>query len=332
MASDMNDTASSPQGDALLSVRDLAVYFFMPREVTKAVDGVSFEIPTGSVLGIVGESGCGKTVTALSILRLVPRPGRIVAGEVSFKGADIMRASDETLRQLRGSEIAMIFQDPFSSFNPVFTIGYQVEEAMTVHALKRGRREATRRVFELLRSVDIPDPERIYASYPHTLSGGLRQRAMLAMALANEPSLLIADEPTTALDVTIQKDLLELLRRIKDERRMSVLFITHNFGIIARICDQVSVMYGGRMVESGPARDVLTNPLHPYTRALLEAVPTRGVRRLLSPGADAVGAHTTGCIYYQRCGMRKARCERDDPRSGRTAGGHTVACWGHHGD
>jgi oligopeptide/dipeptide ABC transporter ATP-binding protein len=312
----------------LLDVMNLKTYFDGSDGPVRAVDGVSFKLAEGEVLGLVGESGCGKTVTALSIMGIVPQPGRVVAGEILFKGKDLRLSSGEELRRLRGSRISMIFQEPLSSLNPLFTVGYQIEEAIFAHR-KMGKGSARDLALELLKRVEIHDAQRVCHSYPHTLSGGLRQRAMLAMALANGPDLLIADEPTTALDVTIQKEILELLMRLKRGGGMSILFITHNFSIIDRVADHVGVMYLGRIVEFAEKRAILTRPLHPYTRALLDSIPRMGTKRLRTiPGGLAdEGRPEKGCPFASRCGRKKDLCEKAMPPYDEVGKGHFVACF-----
>jgi ABC-type dipeptide/oligopeptide/nickel transport system ATPase component len=258
--------------EKLLQVENLETQFFTSRGVVHAVDKVSLHIDAGETLGVVGESGCGKTITALSILRLVPEPGRITAGRILFRGQDVTKMDDDEIRDFRGNDVSMIFQDPMTSLNPVTRVGFQIEEAMTAHN-RFSASSAKTRVVELLKRVRVPAAETRVNDYPHQFSGGMRQRAMIAMGLANEPSLLIADEPTTALDVTVQAQILELLRDMKREFDLSLLLITHDFGVIAETADRVAVMYRGQIVEQGPVRDILRNPKHPYTRGLLDSIP-----------------------------------------------------------
>jgi len=258
--------------NTILQVKDLKTYFYTPTSMTKAVDGVSFDIKRGKVFGIVGESGSGKTLTALSLVRLVPRPGRIVEGSVLFNGAEIMDMDEEMLRSIRGSKIAFVFQEPSSAFNPVFTVGYQLMESALAHKNAKERRNLKDIVLEYLNRVHIADPKRVFYAYPHQLSGGTKQRAMIAMALLNSPDLLILDEPTTALDVTIQAEILDLLDEIIEDEKLSILFISHDFGIIARMCDDVAVMNRGRIVEMNMTKEIFDNPKDPYTISLLESV------------------------------------------------------------
>ena len=314
----------------LLDVRDLHTHFETEEGSGRAVDGVSFTVEAGKTLGILGESGCGKSVTALSILRLVAPPGRIVAGEIRYRGEDLLRRSEREMREIRGGEIAMVFQEPMTSLNPVFTVGNQIGEAVRLH--QRLDRAATReRVIEALRKVEIPEPERRAKSYPHELSGGMRQRAMIAMALACEPSLLIADEPTTALDVTIQAQILDLLRGLRDSFGMAMMLITHDLGIVAEQADQVAVMYAGRIVELASAIDVFERPLHPYTVALMEAAGQRhgGHQRRLAalPGTvPSLFRRPSGCRFRDRCPRAIAECAEVDPALEEKTPAHFAAC------
>jgi len=262
----------------LLDVRNLKTYFFSPTELVKAVGGIDFSIDRGETLGLVGESGCGKSMTALSLLRLVPSPGRIVDGEILFDNADLLRLPQTEMRRIRGNRIAMIFQEPMTSLNPVFRIGNQITEVLQLHKgmdLSRARDKAV----ELLQQVGIPSPELRIDEYPHQLSGGMRQRVMIAMALACDPQLLIADEPTTALDVTIQAQILDLLFRLKEQRSMATLLITHDLGVVAESCDRVAIMYAGLILEYGRVTEIFANPVHPYTRGLLACIPRLGEKR-----------------------------------------------------
>src|SRR5438094_144524 len=258
----------------LIQVKNLRTSFFTPEGEVRAIDGVSFEIGESKTLGLVGESGCGKSVTSLSIMRLIPSPpGRIVGGEILYRGRDLLKLNNEEMRKIRGNEISMIFQEPMTSLNPVFTVGNQIGEAIKLHQ-GLGKRETRQKTIEMLRLVKIADPETTVDSYPHQLSGGMRQRVMIAMALACEPSLLIADEPTTALDVTIQAQILDLLARLKEKMGMSVILITHDLGVVAEVASDVIVMYAGRVVESASVNAVFSRPRHPYTRGLLRSLPT----------------------------------------------------------
>jgi peptide/nickel transport system ATP-binding protein/oligopeptide transport system ATP-binding protein len=313
----------------LLEVRDLRVSFFTPRGEVRAVDGVSFTIDEGETFGLVGESGCGKSVTALSLLRLLDGNGRIVGGDIVFAGRRLLALSEEEMRSLRGDQIAMVFQEPMTSLNPVFTVGYQIGEVLEVH---RGmsRKQARAEAIELLRLVEIPEPERRVDAYPHQLSGGMRQRVMIAMALACRPRLLIADEPTTALDVTIQAQILDLLAHLQQQFGMAVLFVTHDLGIVAERARRVAVMYAGRIVEEAETATLFRNPLHPYTRGLLRSIPRLGmrVRRLAAiPGSvpDPL-ALPSGCRFRDRCTYAVARCGEIDPQLEPFGDSRAVAC------
>ncbi len=303
----------------ILSVKDLQTHFFTGDGIVRAVDGVTLDVRPGETLGLVGESGCGKTVTALSILRLIPDPpGRIVGGTIAFEGHDLLRLREEEIRKIRGRAISMIFQEPMTSLNPVFTVGEQVAEGIRQHK-RVSKREAWDQAIEVLRRVKIPDPARRATEYPHQLSGGMRQRVMIAIALALGPKLLIADEPTTALDVTIQAQILELLIGLQEEMRMAVMLITHDLGVVAETADRVVVMYAGRVVEEAPAKELFENPLHPYTQGLLESLPRletqKGRQRLQAiPGLvpnllDLPG----GCKFAPRCPRVVENCWPAEP-------------------
>ena len=301
-------TKSAPP---ILEVSHLSVKFAMSDGDVLAVRDVSFRLQKGRTLGFVGESGCGKSVTAYSILKLVPPPGVIESGSIVYNGRDIVRMEDDEVRKIRGREIAMIFQEPMTSLNPVFTVGYQITESIMLH-LGKGRREADEYAAELLASVGIPDASSRLHSYPHELSGGMRQRAMIAMALSTSPSILIADEPTTALDVTIQAQILDLLLRLQDERNMSLILITHDLGIVANIADEIAIMYAGEIVECGKTADIFRKPGHPYTRGLFRAIPRIGGKRkklLTIPGmVPTMTAAPTGCVFLPRCEMGIKKC------------------------
>ena len=317
-------------GDIVLDVRDLHTYFFNRRGITKAVDGVSFTLREGETLGIVGESGCGKTMTARSLLRIIPKPAaRIVSGEVILDGENLVALSDEEMRQVRGRKIAMIFQDPQTSLNPVFTIGNQVIEALGTHESGRHRNLFDRAV-EALRSVRVAAPERRMHDFPHQMSGGMKQRVLGAIAISSAPKVIIADEPTTALDATIQLQYLRLLKEIQEETGMAIIFITHDFGIVARMCDSVAVMYAGRVVERGDVRQLFNNPSHPYTQALMASVPQmeRPDRLFAIDGQPpALYALPDGCRFADRCGHARDICHREYPSLGQAAEGHTAHCW-----
>ncbi len=318
------------QATPLLVVEDLHTHFETDEGIGRAVDGVSFAVDAGRTLGILGESGCGKSVTALSILRLVSPPGRVVSGEIRYRGEDLLRRSERAMREIRGAEIAMIFQEPMTSLNPVFTVGNQIGEAIRLHQ-HLDRSAVRERVIDALRKVEIPEPQRRAKSYPHELSGGMRQRVMIAMALACEPSLLIADEPTTALDVTIQAQILELLRGLRDSLGMAMMLITHDLGIVAEQADDVAVMYAGRIVECASAIEVFERPLHPYTIALMQAGGQRdgahGRRLEALPGTVPNLFHRpTGCRFRDRCPRAIADCSEIDPMLEEKAPAHGVAC------
>jgi oligopeptide/dipeptide ABC transporter ATP-binding protein len=320
--------------ERLLEVSDLRTWFHTEPGVARAVDGVSFHVDEGEVLGIVGESGCGKSVTSLSIMQLIPRPpGEIVEGSsVRFRGEELIGADERRLRDVRGNDMAMIFQEPMTSLNPVYSIGDQIAEALRLHrGLKK--KEARRRAVDMLRLVGIPNPEDRVATYPHQLSGGQRQRVMIAMALSCEPDLLIADEPTTALDVTIQAQILELLAELRARLGMAVILITHDLGVVAEVCDRVLVMYAGQIVEHGTVEQIFRDPRHPYTEGLLAAVPRLGReqdRLAVIPGTVPSPAEfPTGCRFHPRCPYGWDLCVREHPPllQVRTDASRTARCW-----
>ncbi len=317
---------------ALLDVRDLRTWFDTSGGVVRAVDGVSFDVQPGETLALVGESGCGKSVTALSIMRLVPSPpGRIVGGEVRFDGRDLLALADRDIRRVRGREIAMIFQEPMTSLNPVLTIGLQVTETME-HHLGLSRAQARARAVELLGLVGIPEPERRLDQHPHQFSGGMRQRVMIAIALACRPRLILADEPTTALDVTIQAQILELLKRLSREFGVAMVIITHNLGVVARYADRVNVMYAGKVIERGPAAAIYERPRHPYTLGLLRSVPRldRPRRERLDPipgQPPDLARLPAGCSFQPRCRFAVVRCGQESPPLAPVGEGHFAACW-----
>ncbi|HEY6121078.1 MAG TPA: ABC transporter ATP-binding protein [Pyrinomonadaceae bacterium] len=302
----------------LLEVRNLQTHFPTRAGLVKAVDRVSFSLDRGELLGLVGESGCGKSITALSIMRLIAPPGTIVAGEILFDGKDLLKLSDQQMREIRGDDIAMIFQDPMTSLNPVFTIGDQIAEALRLHR-KLSRKQAREAAIEAMREVAIPDPARRVSDYPHQLSGGMRQRVMIAMALACNPKLLIADEPTTALDVTIQAQILELLNELRTNRELAVLLITHDLGVVAEVADRVAVMYTGRIVEESDVNELFLRPKHPYTEGLLQSVPkltAEHVSRIerLQTIEGIVPSPTElppGCHFAPRCPHKMPRCTEE---------------------
>jgi peptide/nickel transport system ATP-binding protein len=316
----------------LLRVRDLVTSFRTDTGVLRAVDEVSFDVPRATTVALVGESGSGKTVTALSILRLVAMPpGRIESGKIELDGRDLLQLPERAMRDVRGNVVSMIFQEPMTSLNPVYTAGWQIMEAIRLHQ-KKSRREARERTIELLRLVGIPEPAVQVDAYPHQLSGGQRQRVMIAMALACEPELLIADEPTTALDVTIQAQILELLRDLQQRLSMSILLITHDLGVVAENAQEVVVMYAARVVERASVRDLFARPMHPYTRGLLESVPKArptGSKRLrtIEGMVPDLRRLPSGCRFVDRCPMRIERCSAEEPPLEPVADGRWSRCW-----
>ena len=318
--------------EALLQIDDLRVEFATRRGKAMVLNGVSFEVHAGETLCVVGESGCGKSMTALAILGLVPQPpGRVAGGAVRFQGEDLVHATPERLRAVRGNRISMIFQEPMTSLNPVYTVGEQIAESLRLHA-QLDRKAAHARAIEMLRQVGIPAPERRVDEYPHQLSGGMRQRVMIAMALACRPDILIADEPTTALDVTVQAQILDLLRRLQAEMNMSILFITHNLGVVAEIAHRVAVMYAGRVVEDAGVYDLFEKPTHPYTRGLLSCLPTAallasGERLRAIPGnVPSVLSLPAGCTFAPRCALADDNCRRDVPELVAVQDQHRARC------
>lgn len=319
--------------EKLLSVSDLKVHFFTYEGIVRALDGVSFHVKKGETLGLVGETGCGKSVTSLSIMNLIPPPGKIVSGEVTFKGEDLLKKTETEMRKVRGHEISMIFQDPTSSLNPLLSVGYQVSEPFIYHqGMKKS--EAENAVIELLESVGIPDSDRRWKDYPHEFSGGMKQRIMIAMALACHPRMIIADEPTTNLDVTVQAQLLELMKVVQEKYATSLLWITHNLGVVAEICDRVAVMYAGTVVESGDTRTILCEPMHPYTRMLIECVPhldRRKDRLTIIPGTvPNLINPPTGCRFHPRCPKNTEICRTKRPAQVELDSEHIVSCWLYH--
>ncbi len=313
----------------LLSIENLSVSFTMSDYRLLAVRGVSFEMEEGATLGLVGESGCGKSVTAFSILRLVDPPGSIDGGAVRYRGRDLLALDDGEMRKVRGGEIAMIFQEPMTSLNPVFRIGNQISETVRLH-LGLDKKAARERAIDLLNRVGIPNPAKRYDSYPHELSGGMRQRVMIAMALSAEPSLLIADEPTTALDVTIQAQILDLLLRIQSERKMSLLLITHDLGIVANLADAIAIMYAGEIVETGTTERIFNGPRHPYTIGLFDAIPKiggdGGPMKTIPGTVPAVTSKPKGCLFHPRCFQGGPECLEHDIPLRDAGGGHKVRC------
>jgi peptide/nickel transport system ATP-binding protein/oligopeptide transport system ATP-binding protein len=321
------------ENNFLLKIRNLHTYFFTDEGVAKAVDGVDLELEEGGTLGVVGESGCGKSVTALSIMRLIPDPpGKITRGEILFGGTNLLSLSEAEMRKIRGRSISMIFQEPMTSLNPVFQIGDQISEVLRLHE-GMSRKDAWNRSIEMLRMVGIPAPERRVYEYPHQLSGGMRQRAMIAMALACSPKLMIADEPTTALDVTIQAQILELISGLQKEKGMSVILITHNLGVIAETAQKVAIMYAGRIVEYTGVRPIFATPKHPYTQGLLQSIPRldqdhgRKTRLEAIPGlVPSLLDLPKGCKFSNRCKFVFDRCIEEPPLI-EAAPGHLVRCW-----
>jgi len=323
------------ENNFLLTIRNLHTYFFTDEGVAKAVDGVDLELKEGGTLGVVGESGCGKSVTALSVMRLIPDPpGKITQGEILFGGTNLLALSEAEMRKIRGRSISMIFQEPMTSLNPVFQIGDQISEVLRLHE-GMSRKEAWDRSVEMLKMVGIPSPERRVQEYPHQLSGGMRQRAMIAMALACSPKLMIADEPTTALDVTIQAQILELMNRLQKDKGMSVILITHNLGVIAETAQKVAVMYAGRIVEYTEVKPIFGNPMHPYTQGLLKSIPrldeahARKARLEAIPGlVPSLLELPPGCKFSNRCKYVFEKCV-EEPQLIEAEPGHMVRCWLH---
>jgi oligopeptide/dipeptide ABC transporter ATP-binding protein len=316
---------------SLLRIQDLHVQFDAPGGIVKAVDGISFEVDRGEIVGIVGESGSGKTMTALSLLRLIPEPGKITSGRILYGEKDVVEMTDEEIREFRGNEVAMIFQDPMTSLNPVLRIGFQVEEAMIAHR-RFTNQQAKERVVPMLQRVRIPAAKERARDYPHQFSGGMRQRAMIAMGISNEPSLLIADEPTTALDVTVQASIIELIRDLSRELRAAVILITHNMALVASLCNRVIVMYAGRVVEEGPTRAIFKNPQHPYTWSLLRSMPRVDEvekERLISIKGlpPDLGKMPPGCKFHPRCKFRIDRCLTEEPPLEDVDPNQRARCW-----
>ncbi len=317
----------------VLRVEDLKTYFYTPAGIVRSVDGVSFTVNRGETVALVGESGSGKSVTSLSILRLVPDPGKISGGRIEFKGTNLLSLPEPAVRKLRGSALAMIFQEPMTSLNPVFSVGEQIAETVMLHQ-KKTRRAALREAVTALELVGIADPERRLKDYPHQLSGGMRQRVMIAMALSCRPALLIADEPTTALDVTIQAQILDLMRNLQRQFGMSILFITHNLGVVAEMADRVVVMYGGRVVETATVQDLFTTPKHPYTMGLLNSVPKSGeIKSQRRTRLESIaGAPPNllklpfGCVFQPRCKFAIPVCSEITPDLDEVQPGHSSRC------
>ncbi|PCJ61210.1 MAG: peptide ABC transporter ATP-binding protein [Candidatus Hydrogenedentota bacterium] len=317
----------------ILSVTNLKTHFFIESGIACAVDGVSFDIPAGKTLAIVGESGCGKSVTALSIMRLVPDPpGKIVEGTIHFEGRNIMELDGPAMREIRGNDISMIFQEPMTSLNPVFTVGDQIGSILRLHR-KLDKKQARSAAVDLLNQVGIPSPEDRVEDYPHQLSGGMRQRVMIAMALACDPKLLIADEPTTALDVTIQAQILDLLRKLQQERGMALLLITHDLGVVAEMADEVAIMYAGKIIERAPVKELFDKKSHPYAQGLFDSLPhAENIGGRLNTIAGQVPAAThfpDGCRFHPRCPKAMRICAQREPKAITLSPDHTVSCWLH---
>ncbi len=321
---------STSDSDILLDIRDLRTYFYTEEGVAKAVDGVTYRIKRGETLGVVGESGCGKSVTAMSIMRLIPQPpGRIEGGEILFNGRNLLDCSEAEMRTIRGNEISVIFQEPMTSLNPVFRVGDQISEALILHQAL-SKKEARIRSIEMLERVGIPDPDQRIDDYPHQMSGGMKQRVMIAMALACSPSLLIADEPTTALDVTIQAQILDLLRELQREEGMAILLITHDLAVVAEMADHVAVMYAGKIVEYAPVNDLYLHPKHPYTTGLFRSLPVVGHEKetlAVIPGnVPNPLEFPEGCKFHPRCKHAEDPCRTTEPSLEQVADDHDAAC------
>jgi peptide/nickel transport system ATP-binding protein len=323
-------TTTPKKQDALLRVKGLKTYFYTEDGVVKAVDGVDFSLQPGEVLGIVGESGCGKSVTSLSLMRLINTPGEIVEGEIQFAGEDLLDISEEEMRDIRGNRIAMIFQQPTTALNPVYTVGDQIKEALKVHK-GLSDSEADKRAEQLLALVGIPEPRSRMSNYPHQMSGGMCQRVMIAMGLACNPELLIADEPTTALDVTIQAQILDLMRDLREKINTAIILITHDLGVVAEMVDNVLVMYAGKVVEYAPVNELFSAPKHPYTQGLLASVPVLGtVKDQLETIPGTVPSLLNlppGCRFASRCPYRMERCDQEEPPLTKLEGNRLVRCW-----
>ncbi|WP_295900236.1 ABC transporter ATP-binding protein [uncultured Bdellovibrio sp.] len=319
--------------DLLLEVQNLKTGFKTDDGAFTAVDDVSFSVKKGQTLGIVGESGCGKSVTSLSVMRLIQKPGNIQSGKVLFKGKDLLQLSDDKMREIRGNEIAMIFQEPMTSLNPVYTIGDQIEEAILLHQKDLNKQQARERAIEMLRKVGIPAPEKRFHEYPHQLSGGMRQRVMIAMAISCNPELLIADEPTTALDVTIQAQILDLMRKLQKDFGAGMILITHDLGVVAEMCQEVAVMYAGRIVEFGTVEDIFYRPKHPYTKGLLDSIPHFETGHKLEELKTIKGMVPSlynlpkGCRFADRCPYVQDDCRAAYPNLENLRGLHKVACY-----
>ncbi|MCX6083478.1 MAG: ABC transporter ATP-binding protein [Caldiserica bacterium] len=320
------------KNEILVDVKDLQTYFFTDDGVVKAVDGMGFTIRRGEVVALVGESGCGKSVASLSIMRLIDKPGKIIGGELLFEGEDLLKKTEEEMRKIRGSEIAMIFQEPMTSLNPVYTIGNQISEAISLHQ-KIHATEAKKRTIEMLHLVGIPEPERRFSQYPHEMSGGMRQRVMIAMALSCNPELLISDEATTALDVTIQAQILDLMRGLQKKLGMAILIITHNLAVVAEMADTINIAYAGKIVESASAKDIFKSPRHPYTYGLLQSIPKFTEKKTNEPLPAIEGMVPSpyhmpkGCYFNPRCPCATEKCREEEPEIVELTPGHLVRCF-----
>lgn len=317
--------------ETILEIKNLQTSFFTEDGEVKAVDGANFTVPKGKTLGIVGESGSGKSITSLSILRLIQKPGKIVGGEVNFNGENLLDKSEQEMRSIRGNKISMIFQEPMTSLNPVYTVGEQIAEAFMIHE-KLNKKKALEKSVEMLKLVGIPSPEQRVKQYPHELSGGMRQRVMIAMALACNPELLIADEPTTALDVTIQAQILELMKKLQDDIGMSIIMITHDLGVVAETCDYVSVMYAGKVVEYSDVNTLFKNPTHPYTVGLLNSLPRHdvdidGELTVIKGAVPSPAEMPEGCRFAPRCPYASEICSKKLPKLEQLESGNQVRCW-----
>jgi len=320
------------KNEILVDVKNLQTYFFTDDGVVKAVDGMDLRIGRGEVVALVGESGCGKSVASLSIMRLIDKPGKIIGGELLFKGEDLLKKTEEEMRKIRGSEIAMIFQEPMTSLNPVYTIGNQISEAITLHQ-KIHATEAKKRTIEMLYLVGIPEPERRFSQYPHEMSGGMRQRVMIAMALSSNPELLISDEATTALDVTIQAQILDLMRGLQKKLGMAILIITHNLAVVAEMANTINIAYAGKIVESASAREIFKSPRHPYTYGLLQSIPKFTEKRTNEPLPAIDGMVPSpyhmpkGCRFNPRCPFATEKCREEEPEIVELTPGHLTRCF-----
>lgn len=319
--------------EVLVDIKNLRTFFYTEDGVVPAVDGIDLTIHRGEVLGLVGESGCGKSVTALSIMRLIPNPpGKIIGGEIFFHGEDLLKKNEEAMRMIRGDKISMIFQEPMTSLNPVYTIGNQISEAITLHQ-KIDNAEAKKRTIEMLHLVGIPEPERRFGQYPHEMSGGMRQRVMIAMALSSNPELLISDEATTALDVTIQAQILDLMRGLQKKLGMAILIITHNLAVVAEMAETIAIAYAGKIVESATAKEIFKSPRHPYTYGLLQSIPKFTEKKTNEPLPAIEGMVPSpyhmpkGCRFNPRCPFATEKCREEEPQILELAPGHLVRCF-----